>query len=47
MSKKDDDLNVKFWAAARDAIDRVRADPKADGAVDLAKLYADGCTQNL
>jgi hypothetical protein len=48
----DDDLedifnDVSIFKAAQEKIVEIKQDDKADGGIDIAKLYSQGCTKDF
>jgi hypothetical protein len=39
--------DARIWKAARDKVEEVKKNDKADGGVDIAKLYSQGCTKDF
>jgi len=39
--------DVRIWKAAQDKIAKVKKNDKADGGIDIGKLYSGGCTKDL
>ena len=39
--------DARVWKAARDKVEEVKKNDKADGGVDIAKLYSQGCTKDF
>ena len=38
---------VHFWVVVRDKVEEVKKNDKANGGIDLGKLYSQGCTKDL